>query len=87
MKRKNAALGFIFVTVLVDVMGLGLIIPITPTLIEELIGGTTQQAAGYARWLTAVYALCQFICGPILGGLSDKFGRRPVLLIALLALP
>ena len=83
MKRKNAALGFIFVTVLVDVMGLGLIIPITPTLIEELIGGTTQQAAGYARWLTAVYALCQFICGPILGGLSDKFGRRPVLLIAL----
>ncbi|MDW3197360.1 MAG: TCR/Tet family MFS transporter [Cytophagales bacterium] len=83
MKRRKAALGFIFVTVFVDVLGLGLIIPITPDLIEELIGGTTQEAAGYARWLTALYAFCQFICGPILGGLSDKYGRRPVLLISL----
>ena len=83
MKRKNAALGFIFITVFVDVVGLGLIIPITPDLIGELIGGTTQEASGYARWLIVVYALCQFVCGPILGGLSDQFGRRPVLLISL----
>lgn len=83
MKQKNAAIGFIFVTVIVDVMGIGLIIPIMPNLIEELIGGDTPQAAAYAAWLTAVYALCQFVFGPILGGLSDRYGRRPVLLISL----
>lgn len=83
MKRKNAAIGFIFVTVLFDVMGIGLIIPIMPDLIEDLIGGDTPEAAAYAGWLTAVYALCQFVFGPILGGLSDRFGRRPVLLISL----
>ncbi|WP_370088991.1 TCR/Tet family MFS transporter [Ekhidna sp.] len=86
MRKKQAALGFIFVTVLIDIIGIGLIIPIVPELIIELTGKTVSEAAWIGGLLTATYAVMQFIFAPILGGLSDKFGRRPVLLIALLGL-
>lgn len=86
MKRKKAALGFIFVTVLIDIIGIGLIIPIVPDLIRELTNKTISEAAFIGSLLTATYAVMQFLFAPILGALSDRFGRRPVLLVALLGL-
>lgn len=81
--NKKAAIGFIFITLMIDVTGLGLIIPVLPQLIEQLIHGTVSQASKYGGWLTAMYAIMQFLFSPIIGGLSDKFGRRPVLLFSL----
>ena len=86
MKKKKAALGFIFITILIDIIGIGLIIPIVPELIVELTDKTISEASFIGSLLTATYATMQFVFAPILGGLSDKFGRRPVLLIALLGL-
>ncbi len=83
---KNAALSFIFITLLIDCTGLGVIIPVTPRLIEELTGGGLSEASQYGGWLTFAYAIMQFVFSPVLGGLSDRFGRRPVLLISLLGL-
>lgn len=81
--QRKAAIGFIFVTLMIDVTGLGLIIPVLPALIQELTGDNISQASEYGGWLTFTFAIMQFIFAPILGGLSDKFGRRPVLLVAL----
>lgn len=83
MGKRSPAVGFIFVTLLIDVTGLGIIIPVMPTLIQELTGGTVSQAAEYGGWLISIYAITQFFFAPILGGLSDQFGRRPVLLTSL----
>lgn len=80
---NNSALLFIFITLLIDVIGLGIIIPIMPKLLEQLIQGNLSLASQYGGWLTFVFALMQFVFAPILGGLSDQFGRRPVLLISL----
>ncbi|MEO6329803.1 MAG: TCR/Tet family MFS transporter [Ginsengibacter sp.] len=82
--NRKAALGFIFFTLLLDVTGLGIIIPVFPKLIEELIHGNVSTAAKYGGWLTFAYAIMQFFFSPVLGNLSDKFGRRPVLLFSLL---
>ncbi len=81
--KRPAALGFIFVTLLIDITGIGIIIPVLPTLITELIGGTLSQAARYGGWLLFTYAFVQFLCAPIIGGLSDQYGRRPILLASL----
>lgn len=81
--KKQAALGFIFVTMLIDVIGWGIIIPVIPGLIEELISGDISEAAKVGGWLTFAYAITQFLFAPIVGNLSDKFGRRPVILISL----
>src|ERR1700743_3685915 len=81
--KKQAALGFIFATLLIDVMGLAIIIPVFPKLIEHLIHGNVSDASLYGGWLTAVYAIMQFFCSPLIGNLSDKYGRRPVLLCSL----
>ena len=86
MKKKNAALGFIFITVLIDIIGIGLIIPIIPNLIMELALVGNSEAAIIGGSLAATYAVMQFFFAPVLGGLSDKLGRRPILLIALLGL-
>lgn len=83
-KTGKAALGFIFITVLVDVIGFGIIIPVMPSLIRELIQGDISAASSYGGWLMFAYAIMQFLCAPILGNLSDKYGRRPVLLFSLL---
>jgi len=78
--RRQAALGFIFVTILIDTIGFGIIIPVLPNLIMELTHGTTSEAARIGGWLLFAFAVMQFLCAPILGGLSDRFGRRPILL-------
>lgn len=79
------ALAFIFVTILIDSIGFGIVMPVFPQLIVHLTGRTLANAAIVSGWLGLGYALMQFVCGPILGGLSDRFGRRPVLLASLLA--
>ncbi|MFZ9299667.1 MAG: TCR/Tet family MFS transporter [Chitinophagaceae bacterium] len=83
MKGKNAAIGFIFVTILIDVIGFGIIIPVMPKLISTMINGTTSEAATYGGWLLFAYAIMQFIFSPIIGRLSDQYGRRPILLMSL----
>ena len=82
---KNAAVGFIFITLLVDVIGFGIIIPVTPTLIGELkhLQGDMSRASQYGSWLMFAYAGMQFLFAPFFGALSDRFGRRPVLLFSL----
>lgn len=85
-KTGNKALSFIFITVLIDVIGLGVIIPVLPKLIEELTGGNLSEASRYSAWLAIAYGLMQFVFSPVLGGLSDRYGRRPVLLISLMGL-
>lgn len=82
-KNNKAAVGFIFVTMLLDVIGLGIIIPVIPALIQELTGSTLSEASQYGGWLIFAYAFFQFVFAPIVGGLSDRFGRRPVLLFSL----
>lgn len=86
MKNGNRQLIFIFITILIDVIGLGIIIPVIPRLIQELSGEGLSEASRYGGWLMFSYAIMQFLFSPILGGLSDKFGRRPVLLISLFGL-
>src|SRR5215470_16578051 len=81
---RQAGLGFILVTVFVDVIGWGLIIPVMPTLIAGMKKIPVNEASSYGGWLLSVYAIMQFVCAPILGNLSDKYGRRPVLLFSLL---
>src|SRR6187551_3287707 len=83
MSKRAPAIGFIFVTLLIDVIGFGIIIPVLPGLIQSMTGGSVSQAAQYGGWLLAAYAITQFLCAPIVGGLSDRYGRRPVLLAAL----
>ncbi len=81
--KKSAAIGFIFITMLIDITGWGIIIPVIPKLIKELIHGDISQAAKIGGWLTFAYAITQFIFAPFIGNLSDKFGRRPILLLSL----
>ena len=85
-KAGGGALLFIFILVLVDSIGFGIILPVLPRLIMQLTGVGIDRAARYGGWLSFVYALMQFFCAPVLGNLSDRFGRRPVLLFAVLAL-
>jgi DHA1 family tetracycline resistance protein-like MFS transporter len=85
-KAGNSAFVFVFIAVLVDSIGFGIILPVLPRLIMELTGVSVARAAEYGGWLSFVYALMQFFWAPVLGNLSDRFGRRPVLLFALLAL-
>tara|TARA_R110000868_G_scaffold99858_4_gene274675 strand:+ start:398 stop:1645 length:1248 start_codon:yes stop_codon:yes gene_type:complete len=86
MKPKKSALLFIFITILVDVIGIGIILPIIPDLIMELTGEGIHKAVIYGMWLTAAFAGMQFLFSPILGEISDQYGRRPILLLALFGL-
>jgi DHA1 family tetracycline resistance protein-like MFS transporter len=80
------AFAFVWITVLLDMVGLGLIMPILPAILRELTGSDVAHASIYGGWLFFAYAAMQFFCAPVIGGLSDAFGRRPVLLLAVLGL-
>ena len=81
---RKAAVGFIFITLLIDVMGWGLIIPVMPKLISQLKNISVNEASAYGGILLSTYAITQFLFSPVIGNLSDKYGRRPVLLSSLL---
>ena len=82
-KNRSAALGFIFVTILIDVIGFGIIIPVIPSLIQKLTGGDMSVASRYGGFLMFAYAIMQFLFAPVLGNLSDRYGRRSIILISL----
>jgi DHA1 family tetracycline resistance protein-like MFS transporter len=86
MRAGRYALLFIFITMLVDTIGLGIIIPVAPRIIMALRGGTVAEAAPYGGWLSDAFLVMQFLCAPVIGNLSDRFGRRPVLIVSLVAL-
>lgn len=81
---RPAGLLFIFITVLLDVVGIGIIIPVMPRLVSEILGGDLSQAATTYGFLASSYTLMQFLCAPALGALSDQVGRKPILLFSLL---
>ncbi len=79
---RRAALAFIFVTVLLDILAIGIVIPVLPHLVERFLGGDTARAALWIGGFGTAFALAQFIFSPVQGALSDRFGRRPVILIS-----
>lgn len=81
--RKQAAIIFIFITLLIDIIGLGIIIPVVPDLISGMMHCSISEAAEYGGWLMFAFAIMQFVFAPTLGNLSDRYGRRPVLLLSL----
>ncbi|MBK7171775.1 MAG: TCR/Tet family MFS transporter [Bacteroidales bacterium] len=83
LNNRKPALGFIFITLLLDVIGFGIIIPVIPKYISHLLGSDLSNASIYSGWLMFSFSIMQFIFAPILGGLSDRYGRRPVLLVSL----
>src|SRR5277367_5177516 len=80
--KRHAALGFIFVTVLIDMLSFSIIVPILPKLISDFLHGNTARASVYIGLFTTTWALMQFVFAPVLGMLSDRFGRRPVILLS-----
>jgi DHA1 family tetracycline resistance protein-like MFS transporter len=83
--RRNAAVSFIFITVMLDMLALGMIIPVLPSLVESYAGNTEKAAQIFGLFGTA-WALMQFLCSPVIGSLSDRFGRRPIVLMSNLGL-
>ncbi len=86
VKARSAALIFIFITVLIDVLSFGLIIPVLPHLVQDFVGGSIVDAAVWVGIFGTVFAAIQFVSAPVQGALSDRFGRRPVILLSCLGL-
>ena len=84
--KQQAALVFILITLFIDILGIGIIIPVLPELVKEFVGGSNVLAGRYVGIIGASYALMQFLCAPIMGALSDRFGRRPIILASLFGL-
>ncbi len=83
---RRAALLFIFITIVLDVLALGIIVPVLPPLVVEFLGGDTAAAARVYGVFATTWALMQFVCSPILGSFSDQFGRRPIILLSITGL-
>ena len=86
VRTRQAGMFFILVTLFIDILGIGIIVPILPELIKEFLGGNDAQAAIYYGVIISTYATMQFLCAPILGALSDRYGRRPIILVSLFGL-
>src|SRR6186713_3498549 len=86
MSNRRPALVFIFITLLIDVIGFGIIIPVMPKLISSMTGGGMSEASRIGGWLMFAYSVMMFLFAPVLGNLSDRFGRRPIILISLFGL-
>ena len=84
--RRKAAVGFIFATALMDILSMGVMIPVLPNLVRQMVGGDVARAADYSLAFAVTWGLMQFFMSPIQGMLSDRFGRRPVLLISIFGL-
>jgi MFS transporter, DHA1 family, tetracycline resistance protein len=85
-EHRAASVAFILITLFIDSLGFRLVIPILPKLVEQLVGGEISEASFAVGLLTSLYAVMQFFAAPLLGALSDRFGRRPVILLALTSL-
>ncbi|QDV67008.1 Tetracycline resistance protein, class C [Rosistilla carotiformis] len=85
-QRRQAAISFILITLFIDILGIGIIIPVLPELVKSFVQGSTADASWYVGVIGSVYALMQFIFAPVVGALSDRFGRRPVILCSLFGL-
>src|SRR3989442_2011701 len=83
---RRAAMAFIYVTIVLDVLGFGILIPVLPQLVQQFTGKDTGQAALMFGLLLTVWSLMQFLFSPLIGGLSDRFGRRPVLILSAIGL-
>jgi len=81
-KGRQAAFGFIFASALMNSVSFGLMIPILPNLIRQFTGGDTAHASEWNTYFATVWGVMQFVVGPVLGVLSDRFGRRTILLIS-----
>ena len=86
MGGRRAAATFIFLTVALDMLAMGMIAPVLPKLIEGFVNGSAVRTADFLGWFGTIFALMQFFCSPILGSLSDRFGRRPIVLLSNLGL-
>jgi MFS transporter, DHA1 family, tetracycline resistance protein len=86
MKPRKAAVAFIFITVMLDMLAIGLIAPVLPKLVLNFLGGNAPSAAKWFGIFGTVFALMQFLFSPVLGVLSDRFGRRPIVLFSNLGL-
>src|ERR1051326_6675239 len=86
MRNRRASVVFVLITLFIDILGMGLVIPILPKLVQSLLGGAIGEASFVFGLLVSIYAVMQFFCVPVLGALSDRFGRRPVILMALAGL-
>ena len=86
MPPRQLALSFIFLTALIDSIGFGILMPVLPSLYMEITGEGLAQAAIYGGWLMFAYASMQFFFAPVLGNLSDAYGRKPVLMFSMVAL-
>jgi len=83
---RQAAVAFIFITVVLDVLALGIIVPVLPPLVVAFLGGNTARAAQIYGLFATAWALMQFVASPVLGALSDRFGRRPIILLSIAGL-
>jgi MFS transporter, DHA1 family, tetracycline resistance protein len=83
---RKAALGFIFAAAVMDIVALGIVIPVLPQLVRQFTHGDTAHAAQYFGWFGFIFGLMQFVGSPIIGSLSDRFGRRPILLVSIFGL-